>query len=106
MNFGKVIRTLREHKGQNQRDFADYIGISQTSLSLIESGKTKPTDATLEGIATRFNTRIELLVMAAIEIDKDFPLKSRKRFNDFFPNFEAKIWTLILNKKDLPAKKE
>ncbi|WP_343743851.1 helix-turn-helix transcriptional regulator [Chitinophaga sp.] len=104
MNLGKVIKTLREHKGQNQRDFADYIGISQTSLSLIESGKTIPTDATLEGIAARFNTRRALLLMAAIEVDKDFPPKSRKRFNDFFPDFERRIWTLILNKNDLPIK--
>lgn len=106
MNFGKVIKTLREHKGQNQRDFADYIGISQTSLSLIESGKTTPTDNTLEGIATRFNTRKALLVMAAIEVDRDFSPKSRKRFNDFFPNFESRIWTLILDKKDPTIKKE
>ncbi|MBC9911946.1 helix-turn-helix domain-containing protein [Chitinophaga varians] len=98
MNFGKVIRTLREQKQQNQRDFADYIGISQTSLSLIESGKTTPTDATLDRIAARFNTRKALLVMAAIETDKDLPPKTRKRFNDLFPTFEEDIWSLISTK--------
>ncbi|RBL88918.1 helix-turn-helix domain-containing protein [Chitinophaga flava] len=98
MNFGKAIRTLRKHSNQSQQEFADDIGISQTSLSLIESGKTKPTDATLNRIAEKFKTRTAIITMAAIEVEKDVPPGKRKLFKELFPDFEENVWTLIFHK--------
>lgn len=98
MNFGKAVKTLREKSNQNQRDFADDIGISQTSLSLIESGKTKPTDATLEKIAAKFNTRIALIILAALDVETDLPPANRKVFKELFPDFEKKVLSLIFTK--------
>ncbi|NLR78046.1 helix-turn-helix domain-containing protein [Chitinophaga eiseniae] len=99
MNFGKVVRKLREYSQKNQRNFADYIGISQTSLSFIESGKTIPTNATLDRIARRFKTRRALLVMAAFEVDKELSASKKNQFNNLLPNFEREIWSLIFNSK-------
>ena len=39
MNIGKTIANLRKAKELNQIEFAKTVGISQTSLSQIESGR-------------------------------------------------------------------
>jgi|ERR687897_642816 transcriptional regulator with XRE-family HTH domain len=40
--LGRVIRSLREEKKINQKDFAERIGISSSWLSRIESGNYDP----------------------------------------------------------------
>ena len=50
MNIGQTIGKLRKEKELNQIDFAKKIGISQTSLSQIESGKKSPSKTTLKSI--------------------------------------------------------
>ncbi|MFQ5431531.1 MAG: helix-turn-helix domain-containing protein [Nitrospinota bacterium] len=65
MPVGKRIRTLRETKKLSLRLLASAAGVSPATLSLIESGQTSPSVATLEKIADGLGANI-----AAFFIDK------------------------------------
>jgi transcriptional regulator with XRE-family HTH domain len=45
------LREVREELGYGQRELADMSGISQTTISHIETGKVKPRPATLRKLA-------------------------------------------------------
>lgn len=59
LRLGSLIRSYRQYAGYSQREFARLVGVTQTSISQIESGKQMPYDSTLERIAivlaNRFN---------------------------------------------------
>jgi transcriptional regulator with XRE-family HTH domain len=58
-SIGIRIRQLRETKKLNQTKFAQQIGISQTFLSDLEKGLTKPTMPVLLAIEYIYGTRKE-----------------------------------------------
>ncbi len=68
------IKQLMEMQQMSQKNFADYLGISQATLSSIFSERTKPTLAIAESIANRFPMiRLEWLIMGIGEMyKKDF----------------------------------
>ena len=49
------ITRVRKHKGMSQKEFSTTIGISQSYLSEVESGKSKPSLELLSGIVNRFS---------------------------------------------------
>jgi transcriptional regulator with XRE-family HTH domain len=55
------VTEIRKAKGLNQTDFAQKIGITQASLSLIELGKSKLTEANIRLICLSFGVREEWL---------------------------------------------
>jgi len=57
MNLGKPIKEIRKNRGMSQVVLAKRCGISQTSLSQIESGEVVPTKKTLLKIAVRLHTQ-------------------------------------------------
>ena len=78
MNIGGAIKLLRKKKEITQKDFCDKVGISQASLSQIESGKKRPKVKTLENICSNLNvTQGALMVLSLTE--EDFP-KDKKEF--------------------------
>ncbi|SKA32873.1 DNA-binding transcriptional regulator, XRE-family HTH domain [Chitinophaga eiseniae] len=68
MDYGKVFRRFRQYLRLSQRDFASLIGISQTSISLLESGKTAPTVETMARLAKMFNISVSTLYILALEV--------------------------------------
>lgn len=50
MNIGERIKQLRKFKNYNQLEFAEIIGIKQTALSLIETGKNAVTEQCIKVI--------------------------------------------------------
>jgi transcriptional regulator with XRE-family HTH domain len=48
---GKKLREIREKKGLSLREAARQAGVSPTLLSLVETGKRKPTSALLSKLA-------------------------------------------------------
>ena len=55
------IRTLRKVLKLRQSDFGKQIGLTQTSLSMIERGTNTPTDKNIRLICSVFNVREEWL---------------------------------------------
>ena len=54
--LGKGIIALRKENGLNQVQFAERVGISQTYVSDLESGKKNPTMRTLDDLLSCFDT--------------------------------------------------
>jgi len=76
MNIGHSIKTIRkERTNLNQSDFAQQVGITQTYLSLIESGKKKPSTDILEKIAKEFEVPLFYIFWNGIEISDIEELK-------------------------------
>lgn len=51
MRYSAGIRSARERAGLSQADLAKRSGRSQSSLSMIESGRRRPTIETVEAVA-------------------------------------------------------
>jgi len=49
------LKALRKHLGLNQREFAGRLCLSQTALSMIETGKTALTGKNIKLLCTAFN---------------------------------------------------
>ncbi len=59
--FGERIKTLRISLGKSQKEFAEFIGIPQPSMSAYENGKNNPTIEVLVNIADKCNVSIDWL---------------------------------------------
>lgn len=59
--FGKQIKNIREYKNLTQSYVANKIGISQSKLARIESGKKGVTDELLSSISIVFETNVDLI---------------------------------------------
>ena len=55
------IRDLRRALGLNQTDFAGKLGLTQTTLSMMENGKSPITDKNVKLICSTFNVNEEWL---------------------------------------------
>ena len=79
MDIGRVITLLREKKQISQSDLANLIGITQPSLSYIESGKKKPHKSTITKICDTLEIPEQFLYFLATE-PEDLPEAGRERF--------------------------
>ncbi|MGN0162854.1 MAG: helix-turn-helix domain-containing protein [Candidatus Ornithomonoglobus sp.] len=60
--FSKRLRELRQSKDLTQQKFADYIGISKSSVNMYERGEREPGLETIEMIADFFNVDLDYLL--------------------------------------------
>ena len=67
MNYSKAIRVARSLADLSQGELAGKSEIDRSYLSLIESGKRKPTIKTLEKIAAALKIPFHLLVLLGSE---------------------------------------
>jgi len=56
------LRQLRDEKGVNQSDVAEYLSISRTAYSLYESGKRQMNYATLDMLADYYCVSVDYLL--------------------------------------------
>ena len=95
MNLGKSIRSIRKSKGWSQKDLCDRCGLTQTSLSQIETGYTDmPTRKNIKKICQVLDTPEFLLYLLSIE-ELDVPERNRKIYRDAFPAIEVFLKTLF-----------
>lgn len=70
--LGNVIFSIRKDQNLNQVELCKKIGITQTALSLIETGNMKPSLKTLQKICTALNiNKIQLLELVIGSNNKD-----------------------------------
>jgi len=84
MNIGSTIKRLRKERGLNQQDFGVMVGLSQTSLSLIEGGNTTPNKSTLKRISKELKVPEELLYFMSID-ESDIPEEKKDKFKLLYP---------------------
>lgn len=85
MNIGKAIKKLRKQQLLNQSELAERVGMTQTSLSQIESGAKKPNSGTLKKICDYFDVPELVLYLLATE-SEDIPERNREMFDRIFPS--------------------
>ena len=67
MKIGHAIKKLRKDAVLNQKTYAWRIGITQTYLSLIESGKRTPNMSVIEKISEFHEVPISILFWFSLE---------------------------------------
>jgi len=72
MNLGQPIRAIRKSLPMNQQKFAALVGISQTYMSQIESGKKEPTIKLLSVIAQKLSVPIVVIIWGASSDEQRF----------------------------------
>jgi len=64
MDVGDQIRKLRRNRGLKQRELADIIGVSRSTIVLYEQSKRNPTLEYLSRIADYFGVPVDYFVSA------------------------------------------
>lgn len=84
MNIGKTIYQLRKSKSIKQWQLAEMIGISSTSLSLIEKGKQNPNQNTINSICEALDINIETLYIMTLDLSNT-KAENQVRYKSVFP---------------------
>lgn len=77
--IGDKIKELREKKGLTQKELAEEIGVAQSTVAMIESGKNKGSIETLSKIANYFNVSIDYLTTTEEKLS--FAMDSLKKIH-------------------------
>ena len=62
--LGDKIKKLRESERLTQKQLADIIGVGQSTIGMIESGKNKGSNETLFKLSKHFNVSLDYLLNA------------------------------------------
>ena len=63
MNYGKAFRIVRAAFGLSQAQLADLLGIRQSHVSLIESGRRQPSQAVVDALADALRIPRPLIII-------------------------------------------
>ena len=58
---GEDVKRMREHVGMTQLEFAAAVGITPTSVSMWELGKTRPSRMASKFLSATFGDRLDKL---------------------------------------------
>ncbi len=67
MDYGKGIKVIRNRRGISQKDLAKRMGVDASFLSLLESGKRKPSTETLESLCGSLRVPMYLFMLLSSE---------------------------------------
>ena len=98
MNIGKVIKSLRKQKGLSQTEFASKCDLTQTSLSMIETGTKRPNPKNLKKICEVLEVPEMYLYILSSE-EKDIPENKKHLYKLLFPMIEKMIKELWLEEE-------
>ncbi len=87
MNIGNAIKELRRERQLSQRELASASGLTQTSLSQIESGLKRPNPGTLKKLCEFFELPEAAIYLLATDLS-DIPKEKQTLFEDIFPNIK------------------
>lgn len=89
---------IRERNRYNQRDFADLFGITQTTLSNYERGKSEPSLSFVVAICKRFEVSLDNFVFRNLNTVKPTRLTDDEK-QDF--NEKISLYRKIIEEKDV-----
>lgn len=61
-NFSDMLTYLRKRDGMSQKELAEKIGVSRSSIGMYEAGEREPDFETLEALADTFNVNMDTLL--------------------------------------------
>lgn len=94
MNIGQSVKKLRKERDLRQGQLAESIGITQTYLSQIESGKKTANTSVLVKISEYFEIPLPIIFWFAIE-EKDVAKSKQAAFRTLKPTIDQMITSII-----------
>ena len=88
MNLGIAIKAIRRQVGITQNELAERCGISQTSLSQIETGIKRPSARTLKKVCEVLDIPESLVYILAMQ-ESDVPSSKKNIYNMLFPSIKS-----------------
>jgi transcriptional regulator with XRE-family HTH domain len=98
MNIGTAIKQIRNHFGISQVELSERTGISQTSISQIESGVKNPSKRTIKTICKEFEIPEAILYVMGME-DLDVPESKKNVYKELYPAIKDFAIQLIGKRK-------
>ncbi|MDA2909724.1 helix-turn-helix domain-containing protein [Nitrospiraceae bacterium AH_259_D15_M11_P09] len=71
MDFGSLLKTLREKQGLSIKRLAPELNVDYTYLSKLENNRVNPSEKLVERVSNYFNYNKEELLLAANKIPED-----------------------------------
>lgn len=78
MSISSILYELRTEKGVSQKELAEAIGVSQSTIAKIEVGRNEATASTIRKLAKYFNISTDYL----LEFEDDFGVKTSAPMSD------------------------
>ena len=75
---GNKLKSLRENSGLLQKELADILNISLSSISMYERGERQPDNETLKKMSNYFNVSIDYLLDIETNTNIDKELKEKE----------------------------
>jgi len=89
MSLGEKVKTLREKKGMRQKDVADASGITQATISRIESGQVNQLKSwAIKRLAVALGVTVDYLVERTDKLSPDDVLRSDPEAQYIFRGYE------------------
>ena len=98
MTIGQKLKEIRKQDSLKQGVVAKALGISQTYLSQVESGKRNPSTSLLDRMAAYYSMPLPVLIWAALTEDDVTPNK-REFYKSVKPIVDAIVKELFTEKK-------
>ena len=109
MNFGEVLKKLRNDRNISQKTLANDLGIAQQSISAYEKGTSDPSIENLINFAKFFNVTIDYLVGHSLIPDKTSLTEDQEElfvYYDSLPYDKKNIVKEIVDSLYIKANKE
>ena len=95
------IKKVRLNAGATQEEFANKIGISKSSVSLLESGRNNPSEQTIRAICDQYNINRIWLETGNGEMPKNFSREEElatmmSKLLDCEPSFKHRLISVLL----------
>jgi transcriptional regulator with XRE-family HTH domain len=94
MHFGFAIRSLRRKLEIPQNELARQCGISQTSLSLIETGVKRPSKKTIKNICDVFQIPESIIYIMAMQ-ETDISVNKKGIYKLVYPSMVSLALQLV-----------
>lgn len=97
MELGLQLKSIRKIKGYTQKQVCDEVGMSQTYLSHVETGKVNVSSNLLNFMCWFYKVPPQFVYWKTLK-DTDVPLRKRKQFKQLNPVMLSLIDTIIKEK--------
>jgi len=93
-NIGNAILKIRKARKVTQHELSDALGITQTHLSQVESGKKQPSLALIERVEYHFGIPVSVIMWAGVK-ENQVSIGKRESFRVLKPVIDDLIESLF-----------
>lgn len=76
-NFSDMLAYLRKRDGMSQKEIAEKVGVSRSTIGMYETGEREPDFETLEALADTFNVNMDTLLGKTHTVSNAIPYEDR-----------------------------